>query len=45
MFEATRDINGAISTERRYYISSLAPHALTIAQAVRSDWHIGNSMH
>ncbi|CAN7153577.1 ISAs1 family transposase [Caballeronia sp. LjRoot34] len=45
MVEATREINGAVSTERRYYISSLPPNALTIAQAVRSHWRIENSMH
>ena len=37
-----REINGAVSAERRYYISSLPPNALTIAQAVRSHWRIEN---
>ena len=45
MVEATREINGAISTERRYYISSLPPEATRIAHAVRSHWRIENSMH
>lgn len=42
MVEVTREINGAVSTERGYYISSLPPNALTISQAVRSHWHADN---
>jgi hypothetical protein len=40
MVEATRVISGAVSTERRYYISGLVPSALTIAQAVRAHWRV-----
>jgi predicted transposase YbfD/YdcC len=45
MVEATRDIKGLVSTERRYYLSSLPPEAKRIAHAVRSHWRIENSMH
>ncbi|MBB6591544.1 ISAs1 family transposase, partial [Ralstonia solanacearum] len=45
MIEATRDIGGAVTTERRYYVSSLPPDAARIAHAVRSHWRIENAMH
>jgi len=44
MVEAIRD-NGAVSPERRYYISSRAPNTQRIADAVPSRGHIENSMH
>jgi predicted transposase YbfD/YdcC len=31
--------------ERRYYLSSLPPDAERIAKAVRTHWHIENSLH
>ena len=34
-----------ISTERRYFISSLAPDAKLAAEIVRSHWGIENSLH
>lgn len=45
MVEATREIGETVSTERRYYVSSLPPDAARIAHAVRSHWRIENSMH
>lgn len=36
MVEATREIGDKITTERRYYVSSLPPDAVCIARAVRS---------
>ena len=45
MIEATREIGDAVSTERRYYVSSLPADAARIAHAVRSHWAIENGMH
>jgi predicted transposase YbfD/YdcC len=45
MVEATREIGGTVSVERRYYVTSLPPDAARIANAVRSHWRIENSMH
>jgi predicted transposase YbfD/YdcC len=45
MVEARREVNDQISTERRYYISSLAPNAQMAAQTVRAHWSIENSLH
>ena len=41
----TIDKNGRLNTERRYYISSMQPNAKESARAVRSHWHIENSLH
>jgi predicted transposase YbfD/YdcC len=40
-----RDVNGRISTESSYFISSLANHAPTIAKAIRDHWGIENDLH
>jgi predicted transposase YbfD/YdcC len=45
MIEATRETHDAVTTERRYYVSSLPPEASRIAHAVRAHWRIENSMH
>lgn len=45
MVEATRDINGQQSIERRYYLSSLPLEVQTFARAVRSHWGIENKLH
>jgi predicted transposase YbfD/YdcC len=45
MIEATREINGVVSTERRYYISSLAADAALILSTARSHWSIENKLH
>lgn len=45
MIEETRDINGKVSCERRFFISSLPANARQIAQAVRAHWAIENTLH
>ena len=45
MVEAKREVNGQSSTERRCFISSLAPDAKRAAEIVRSHWGIENSLH
>ena len=45
MLEETRDINGKISVERRFFISSVPPDAARIAKAIRAHWAIENSVH
>jgi predicted transposase YbfD/YdcC len=45
LVEATRKVNDQASTERRYYLSSLAPNAKRAAEAVRGHWGIENSSH
>ncbi len=43
--EATRQIGNQISTERRYYLSSLPAQVNRFARAVRTHWGIENSLH
>ncbi|MCI0347922.1 MAG: ISAs1 family transposase, partial [Acidobacteriales bacterium] len=45
MVVATREINGVVETAVRYYLSSLAVCALTLAKAVRGHWSVENSCH
>jgi predicted transposase YbfD/YdcC len=45
MVESTREINGKISKERRYYISSLPLDIERFARAVRGHWGIENRLH
>ena len=45
MIESTREIGEHRSTERRYYISSLAADAKRLGEAIRGHWAIENSMH
>ena len=45
MVEAERRINGKVSLETRYYISSLESHAGRLIEAVRTHWGIENSLH
>ena len=46
MVDSKREIiGGAISTERRYFISSLAANARQIGAAVRGHWAIENQLH
>ncbi len=45
MVESRREINGKVSLERRYYISSATASVQTFANAVRSHWAIENSQH
>jgi predicted transposase YbfD/YdcC len=43
--EATREIAGKKSTERRYYLSSLPLDVTLFARAVRSHWGVENKVH
>jgi predicted transposase YbfD/YdcC len=45
LVQSERRINGKVSTENRYYISSLPSNAALIANAVRTHWSIENSLH
>lgn len=45
MVEAVRDAQGKVSREVRYYISSLAPNAQTLAEAIRTHWSVENPLH
>ena len=45
LVESHVTINGKVTTEQRYFISSLPAHAKEIAQAIRSHWAIENSLH
>jgi predicted transposase YbfD/YdcC len=44
MVESTREINGTISTERRYYMTSLAD-LNDFSRAVRRHWSVENQLH
>ena len=43
--EATRDVRGQVSTERRYYLTSLSADAVRLAGAVRGHWEVENCVH
>jgi len=45
MIESKREINGEVSLEKRYYISSLESNAKCFGEAVRTHWQIENSLH
>lgn len=45
MVESSRETNGQITAETRYYITSLAITAALIAPMVRAHWAIENSLH
>lgn len=46
MVESTRDVDGKVSTESRYFISSLeGDNAETFARAVRGHWTVENNLH
>lgn len=45
MVQATREIHGKITTERRYYLSSLPLDIERFARAVRGHWSIENKLH
>jgi predicted transposase YbfD/YdcC len=45
LVQATREINGKISVERRYYISSLPLDIERFARAVRGHWGVENKLH
>lgn len=43
--ESQREIKGKISTEKRYYISSLEADAKELAESIRGHWSIENALH
>lgn len=45
VIESERCINGKTTVERRFYLSSLAPDAGRLAQAIRSHWSVENCLH
>lgn len=45
MVESERRLNGRVSTERRYYLSSLSNDAAVVNAAIRSHWTIENGLH
>ena len=45
MIESVREVEGKTTTERRYYLSSLALDVATFARAVRSHWGVENKVH
>lgn len=45
MIEGRREIGGSVTTERRYYLSSLPADPELFATAARSHWGIENSLH
>ena len=45
MVESERRLNGKVSTERRYYLSSLSKDAAVINAAIRRHWTIENGLH
>ncbi len=45
MVESERDIQGVVSRETRFFISSIAPDGKRFAHAVRQHWAIENNLH
>lgn len=45
MVLSTRETNGAESTERRFYITSLAADADKLGAAIRQHWGVENALH
>lgn len=45
LVEATREIHGKTSVERRYYLCSLKLDVQTFARAVRAHWGVENQVH
>ena len=45
MVEATREVGGKTTVERRYYLSSLPLGVGTFARAVRGHWGVENKLH
>lgn len=45
MVESVREVRGQVTTERRYYLSSLPADAPRFAAAVRGHWEIENCVH
>ena len=45
LVEATREVGGKTTVERRYYLSSLKNGVEQFAKAVRGHWGVENSLH
>lgn len=45
LIERTRVQNGQTTTEQRYYLSSLPPEPVRLAQAIRGHWKVENQLH
>ncbi len=45
MVESRREINGKITDETRFYITSLALPADAVGPMIRAHWAIENSLH
>jgi len=45
MVESVREIQGKVTVERRYYLSSLKLGVETFARAVRGHWSVENKLH
>jgi predicted transposase YbfD/YdcC len=45
MVESTREIGDKRTSERRFYISSLAPDSKKIGDAIRAHWAVENQLH
>jgi predicted transposase YbfD/YdcC len=45
MIESRREVDGKVTTERRYYLCSLPLNIETFARAVRSHWGVENKVH
>ena len=45
LVESLREINGTVTLERRYYLSSLKLDVQTFARAVRGHWGVENKLH
>ena len=45
LVEATREMQGKQTVERRYYLSSLSLGVATFARAVRGHWSVENQLH
>lgn len=43
--ESKRTIQGEVSVEKRYYLSSLAANARELARSVRAHWSVENNLH
>jgi predicted transposase YbfD/YdcC len=45
MIESIRQTDNSVSSEKRYYISSLEPDSKKLAHAIRSHWEVENRLH
>jgi predicted transposase YbfD/YdcC len=45
MIESMRQTDNGVSSEKRYYISSLEPDSKKLAHAIRSHWEVENRLH